>query len=223
MTAATPIVVLASGRGSNFDAIVAAIRADKLNAEICAVISDKADAAVLAKAKAVGIPAIALPVSEKQKSLGLADRRKSYDETLIKAIKVFSPRFLVMAGYMRVASSVLIESFRSVRGYTRIINIHPSLLPSFPGTNSYAQAYAHGAKITGVTVHLVEVDVDSGPICAQEAFSIADCKSAAEVEMRGLEVEHRLYPATLSWLLAERFELETRVQDKIRRLSVRPR
>ena len=102
--------------------------------------------------------------------------------------------------------SRLIEAFRDPRGYVRIVNVHPSLLPSFPGVDAYRQAFEFGAKSTGVTVHLVELAVDSGPICAQESFSIADCRSVDEVEKRGLAIEHRLFPQTLSWVLAEKFD-----------------
>ena len=91
-----------------------------------------------------------------------------------------------------------------------MVNIHPSLLPAFPGLNSYAQAYRYGAKVAGVTVHLVEAEVDSGPICAQEAFSIDDCQSEEEVEKRGLAVEHQLFPQVLSWVLPEKFIIERR-------------
>jgi phosphoribosylglycinamide formyltransferase-1 len=106
---------------------------------------------------------------------------------------------------MRILTPYLIDAFRCDKGYSRMVNIHPSLLPAFPGTHAYAQAFRYGVKITGVTVHLVEPVVDSGPICAQEAFSIEDCQSEDEVEMRGLAVEHRLYPKALNWILAERF------------------
>jgi phosphoribosylglycinamide formyltransferase-1 len=123
-----------------------------------------------------------------------------------------------MAGYMRVVSPELIDAFRDPRGFARVTNVHPSLLPAFPGRDAYGQAFRHGAKVSGVTVHLVDDGVDEGPICAQEAFGIGDCRSGEEVESRGLAIEHRLYPATLSWLLAESFEIE-REEGRIR---VRP-
>src|SRR6185437_4066764 len=126
-------------------------------------------------------------------------------QAVLDALSPFAPHFLVMAGYMKVVSSKLIEAFRSERGYSRITNIHPSLLPAFPGVRSYEQAFRYGAHWTGVTVHLVEEAVDTGPICAQEAFGIAKCQSAEEVERLGLEIEHRLYPSTLQWVLMESF------------------
>jgi phosphoribosylglycinamide formyltransferase-1 len=132
-----------------------------------------------------------------------------------------------MAGYMRIVTSKLIESFRSERGYTRVVNIHPSLLPAFPGTGAYAQAYRYGAAVAGATVHLVELEVDSGPICAQVAFPIRELRSEAEVEEKGKVMEQKLYPETLSWVLPERFEIEMRSSERdlakaSRRLCVRP-
>jgi len=206
MTPPIPIVVLASGRGTGFEAIYRAIESKELNAEIKAVISDQPQAQVLARAGKYGIKALSIPVE---------GRRHDHEEKILRALESFHPRFLVLAGYMRILTPLLIEAFRSERGYTRMINIHPSLLPAFPGVHSYSQALEYGVKVTGVTVHLVEHEVDTGPICAQEAFSIGDCKSAHEVEARGLEVEHRLYPKTLSWVLPEDFSLETRKEGRL--------
>jgi phosphoribosylglycinamide formyltransferase-1 len=216
------VAVLASGRGSNFQAILRAIRAGTLQTEIVALVSDKAGAPALEIARQAGIPALEVLPPPAQTGEDPILRRKKHDEKILKALGPFSPRFLVMAGYMRVISPVLLDAFRSVRGYSRIVNIHPSLLPAFPGIHSYRKAYEYGVKWTGVTVHLAEEAVDSGPICAQEAFSIADCKSAEEVEKRGLDIEHRLYPETLNWVLPEKFEIETRV-SQTGRISVRPR
>lgn len=210
-----PIAVLASGRGSNFEAIAGAIRARKLDARIVAVLSDRSGAEVLAKARAAGIQTLEVPVPAKAQGAAespesLAARRKLHGDRMLEVLAPLEPRFLVLAGFMRVLSPEFIDAYRDPRGYSRIVNVHPSLLPAFPGVGSYAQAFAHGAHLAGVTVHLVEHDIDSGPICSQEAFSIADCRSAEEVETRGLAVEHRLYPRTLSWVLPERFEIEKR-------------
>lgn len=206
------IAILASGRGSNFDAIAEAVTQKRLNAEIVALLSDQPKTGALEKAAKRGIPTLVVP-AEKD--------RKAHDRKVIEALRSFNPRFLVLAGYMRIVTGELIEAFRSDRGYSRIVNIHPSLLPSFPGLHGYSQAFHHGAKLTGVTVHLVEQDVDSGPICAQESFSIADCRSAEEVEQRGLPIEHRLYPAALEWILREKFEIQERSKLE-RRLCVCP-
>jgi phosphoribosylglycinamide formyltransferase 1 len=203
----TRIAVLASGRGSNFEALVRAVRDGRLDAEIVALVSDRPQAPALEIARTAGIPALAVaPESTGE----LTERRRRHDERVLEAIAPFAPRFLVMAGYMRIVTPTLIEAFRSERGYARITNIHPSLLPSFPGVESYGQAWKYGAKVAGVTVHLVEESVDSGPVLAQEAFAIADCPDAEAVERRGLAIEHRLYPETLGWALRESFEIEHR-------------
>jgi phosphoribosylglycinamide formyltransferase-1 len=147
--------------------------------------------------------------------------RAEHERAVLQALEPYGVRFLVMAGYMRIISSELLNAFRSERGYFRVVNVHPSLLPAFPGVNAYAQAFEHGAKVAGATVHLVDDGLDSGPICAQEAFRIDDCKSAEEVEQRGLAVEHRLYPAALNWILPENFGIEEmRTREGARRLRV---
>ncbi len=203
-----PIVILASGRGSNFEAIADAIQSKKLDVEIRAVISDQPGAAVLTKARVRGIPGICIPMSKEP--ISLEKRRLAHEELILSQLKSLNPKFLVLAGYMRILTSRLIEAFRCDRGYSRMVNIHPSLLPAFPGVHAYSQAFNYGVKVTGVTIHLVELDLDSGPICAQEAFSIADCTSSAEVEGRGLKVEHRLVPEALQWILKEEFKFERR-------------
>ncbi len=214
-----PIVVFASGRGSNFAAIHKAIQHHELEAEIVAVISDRSDALVLSQAREFGVPALHIPVPEKKSDRLMTDLRREHEDLILKELKRFNPQFLIMAGYMRILTPHLIEAFRSERGYSRIVNIHPSILPSFPGIHAYAQAFRYGAKVTGVTVHLVEVEVDAGPICAQESFSMVDCQSELDVEQRGLAVEHRIFPQTLKWILSEDFILEQRLEG---RFCVRP-
>lgn len=199
-----PIAILASGRGTNFVAIAEAVRAGKIEARITALVCDRPDAQALAHARALGIKGHLVPVDS---TLEPGARREHHENQVLELLAGDPPRFLVLAGYMRVLSERMIECFRSERThYTRIVNIHPSLLPAFPGTGGYAQAFRHGAKVSGVTVHFVEREVDSGPICAQEAFSIADCANAGQVEARGLAIENRLYPETLAWVVPEAFE-----------------
>ncbi len=243
----TPIAVLASGRGSNFEAILRAVQGGQLDADIRVLVTDnpQAKAIQIAQWAGIAVEVVEPPRSRQAKRDGellneppritkapgmqaedtqeLAARRLQHDEAILRALSRHLPKFLVMAGYMRVVTPRLIEAFRSDRGYSRIVNIHPSLLPAFPGVESYAQAFHHGAKITGATVHLVEEQVDSGPICAQTAFDISACRTQAEVEQRGLSIEHRLYPETLSWILPEAFDIEAREFRKIRRHYVRAR
>lgn len=212
----TPIAVLASGRGSNFEALLRSVQTGQVPARIVALVSDQAEAPVLAKARAAGIPALVVPGRPSEmsatdwKEQPIEQRRREHDRRVLEALAPHAPKWLIMAGYMRMVSPVLIGAFRSERGYVRIVNIHPSLLPAFPGVGSYGQAFRHGAQVAGVTVHLVEEEMDSGPICAQEAFSIRGMKSEEEVEKRGLEIEHRLFPETLKWLLKEQFRIEKR-------------
>jgi phosphoribosylglycinamide formyltransferase-1 len=196
-----PISVFASNRGGNFEAIQKAILQGKLNAKIVALVCDRPGAPVLEKAEKLDVPTLLIPFQN-----GLT--REEHEKEIVRQLKPFQPQFLVLGGYMRLMTDFLIEEFRSKNGYTRIVNIHPSLLPSFPGQNAYAQAFNYGVKTTGVTVHLVEKAMDSGPICAQESFDIADCRSAEEIEKKGTVIEHRLYPETLNWVLAEKFEMQ---------------
>ena len=213
-----PLVIMASGRGSGFEAIHAAIEKGELPAKIIAVLSDQPEARVLSRAQSLGIPHRCLPFPRPDQG-SLLERRLRHEEACLKVLTELQPRFLVLAGYMRILTQRFIEAFRSEQGYTRIVNIHPSLLPAFPGIHSYAQAYRYGVQVTGVTVHLVEDGVDTGPICAQEAFSVDECRSESEVEQKGLAIEHRLYPQTLKWLIQEKFEVECRLGGRVR---VRP-
>jgi phosphoribosylglycinamide formyltransferase-1 len=215
-----PFAVLASGRGSNFEAIVRALEAGELRgARIVALLSDQPAAPVIEKARARGIPTLVVPQPAAHPGQSVSSRRELHDEAILTALAPFAPRFLVLAGYMRLMSPKLIRAFRSERGYSRIVNVHPSLLPAFPGLEGYAQAFRHGAKITGATVHLVDDGLDTGPICAQEAFSIADLSDEASVERRGLEIEHQLYPKTLNWVLPENFVVDVREKGRV---CVRP-
>jgi phosphoribosylglycinamide formyltransferase-1 len=208
-----PVAILASGRGSNFEAILRAVRSGGLpDTQIVALVSDQPAAPALEKARSAGVKTIVVPAQG-------SEQRKAHDQKVVDALREAGARWVVMAGYMRIVTSTLIEAFRSERGYSRIVNVHPSLLPAFRGLEGYAQAFRHGAKVAGVTVHLVETELDSGPICAQEAFSIEDCSSEKEVESRGLAIEHRLYPETLKWVLPEKFSIEKRPEG---RLCVRP-
>lgn len=204
MSSLPRIVIFASGRGSNFEALAHAIDDRSLCASIEALICDHKDAPVMNKAKSRGLPAHCIPGGDEAK--------------ILEVLKSYAPDFAVMAGYMRVLKKPLLNRFRSSEGYYKIVNIHPSLLPAFAGLDGYRKAFEHGCKLAGVTVHLVDEGLDQGPICAQVAFSIADCDSAAEVERRGLIVEHALYPKTLQWILKNQFKF----RNVAERTHVRP-
>jgi phosphoribosylglycinamide formyltransferase-1 len=234
------IAVLASGGGSGFESIADAIQAGRLSAQIAAVISDQPKAPVLEKARARGFTSFLVEpeTADAGDRPPLPVRRARHEEKILAALDAIPggrPRFLVLAGYMRILTPLLIRAFRDeARPYSRIVNIHPSLLPAFPGVGGYAQTYAHGAKLAGCTVHLVDEGLDAGPICAQESFSIVRCQSAAQVEKLGKVLEHQLYPQTLAWVLPEKFNIEFNVEDREtekdqvlhphgqRRLCVRP-
>lgn len=219
---ATPkIAVFASGRGTGFSAIHAAIETGNLNAQIVALVTDQPKAPVVDKAQKAGIPTIVVPWDGLSKEKSVTERRAMHEERVLEELRALSPRFLVLAGYLRILTPKLIEAYRDPKGYVRIVNIHPSLLPAFPGLDAYRQAFEYGCRWSGVTVHLVEPDVDSGPICAQEAFDISDCADAEAVEKLGLTIEHRLYPATLDWVLAEKFEMKPTPQGRWK-VFVRP-
>ncbi len=209
-----PLVVLASGRGSNFQAIVRAIQKNALSAKILAVISDQPKAFVLSAATSAGIEAISVPFL-KHPNFSQEANRLEHESRLLVILKKIKPQFLILAGYQRILTASFIETFRCPAGYARIVNIHPSLLPAFCGMNAYAQAYHYGVQFTGITIHLVEAGVDTGPICAQEIFSIVNCHSVAEVEKKGLKIEHRLFAQTLRWILPEKFTLERRLEGRI--------
>jgi len=187
-TALPRFAVFASGRGSNFEALVQAGLRDR----IALLVSDRREAGALEIARRHDVPVlISRDPGEIQAALARA-----------------GVQWIVLAGFMRILSAEFIDSFRGPSGFARILNIHPSLLPAFPGMHAYEKAYAYGCKQAGVTVHLVEPEMDSGPILAQEAFDISACRDAAEVETRGLAVEHRLYAETIAWALREEFTLE---------------
>ena len=200
---AVRVALFSSGTGTNFEAIADAAREGDLGAEIVALVCDRPDAAVIGKAHARGIKTILVPVKTGQS-------RASHEEEILEQLLPLQPKFGVLAGYMRVLTPTFLQAFDSKRGYFRVTNIHPSLLPAFPGVNAYTQAFNSGVKISGCTVHWVDQGVDSGPVCAQEAFTISDCKSVTEVRARGLAVEHRLYPESLKWMIQEKFLLEKR-------------
>ena len=202
------IVVFASGRGTGFDSIQRAVASGTLKTQITSVVCDQPGAGVLSKAKAANIATHLVQTDVALEPVGV--RRRAHEDAIIRSIELEKPDWIVLAGYMRIFTPHFIKAFASGKGYSRIVNVHPSLLPSFSGVDGYAQAFQYGCKITGVSVHLVDDSLDGGPLLAQEAFSIDGCKSVDEVERRGLEIEHRLYPETLEWVLAEEFELSER-------------
>jgi len=184
------IAILISGRGSNMIALADAARAGRVpNAEVVVVVSDQPGAAGLSKAKERGIETL---VIERR-----GRTRAEHDREIVAALSERQVDLVCLAGYMRVLSSEFIAAFRN-----RILNIHPSLLPSFPGLDAQKQALEHGVKLTGCTVHFVDETVDGGPIIAQRAVPVSDDDTVESLSARILEQEHELYAEAVAMVLA---------------------
>src|SRR5918993_899730 len=177
--------VLISGRGSNLQAIIDAIADSRLNAELAVVISNRADAAGLDRAKKAGVETLVVDHEDKT----AFPTREDYDRELVNQLRARHVALVCLAGFMRLLSQVFIDAFPHA-----IVNVHPSLLPSFPGTNAQYQAWQHGVKWTGATVHLVTAELDGGPIVVQEAVPVRDDEDVETLAARILETEHRVYP-----------------------------
>ncbi len=180
--------ILLSGRGSNFVAIHEAIQRGDLNAEICCVISNVADAAGLSRAREFGLADIFLP------SQGMD--RVEYDRALLRTLRPFDPLVICLAGFMRILSPEFLREYPS-----RVLNIHPSLLPSFPGLHAQRQALRYGVKISGCTVHLADEGVDTGPIILQRAVEVLDGDTEETLSARILEQEHQIYWRAIARML----------------------
>jgi len=192
------LAVLLSGRGSNFEAIHSAIRDGRLDAEIVAVISNRPDARGLARARELGLPALAFDHRA-------YPSREAHEADVLRALAEAEPDFIALAGYMRLLSPAFVAAFPH-----RILNIHPSLLPSFPGVDAQAQAVAYGVKVSGCTVHFVDENLDAGPIIVQRAVEVHDDDDAATLAERILEQEHDAYVEALVKLSMRRWRIEGR-------------
>lgn len=193
------MAVLASGRGSNFKAILEEIRASRCDAEIMVLITNNPEAGAIATAKENDIPVEI--ISRKDFS-----SRQEMDDGIRKLLDRYGTELVVLAGYMLILKGKrLLEAYRN-----RIINIHPALLPSFPGADAQKQAFDYGVKISGVTIHLVDESLDAGPILFQEAVDISDCGSADEAAARILETEHKAYAKVVDSFSKGHYELHGR-------------
>lgn len=187
------IAVFASGSGSNFEALEQATRVGELDAEIVLVITDKPASFVVERAREANIRVAALEPKAFQS-------KQAYEEALIGILLDEQVEWIALAGYMRLIGPTLLAAYPS-----RIVNIHPSLLPSFPGKDAVGQAIAHGVKLTGVTVHLVDEGMDTGPILAQAAVPVVE--GDAELTAQAIhEVEHVIYKETLQKLITQTVE-----------------
>lgn len=192
------LAVFLSGRGSNFAAIQRAIVEKRLDAEIVAVISNREDAPGIARAREWGLPSHVIDNRD-------LPGREAHEQRIVDVLSGARPDFIVLAGYMRLLSASFIAAYRN-----RIVNIHPSLLPAFPGVNAQAQAIAHGVKISGCTVHFVDELLDSGPIIVQRAVEVRDDDTVETLSARILQQEHVAYVEALQILSTGRYEIEGR-------------
>lgn len=183
------LAILVSGRGSNMESILRAIKEGELDAKVEIVLSNNPEALALPTARKYGVHAIAVD------SKGLS--RAEHEERVLKELGEYEIDFVVLAGYMRILTSNFLQQFKHKDGYFRVINIHPSLLPAFPGANAYEDAFKYGVLVSGITVHLADEKVDHGPILAQESFPRLEGDTLDAFKSRGLSVEHKLYPKVL--------------------------
>jgi len=189
--------ILLSGRGSNFEAIANNVASGRLNAEIAAVISNRPEARGLEIARDRGLPTVLIP------SKGVA--REEYDRSVVAALQERGVELVCLAGFMRLLSAEFCRAFP-----LRVLNIHPSLLPAFPGLDAQMQALEHGVKISGCTVHFVDELLDAGPIVRQAAVPVLDGDTVESLSARILTEEHRIYSEAIQIVLSERWRIEGR-------------
>ena len=190
--------MLISGRGSNLQSLIDAERDGRLGGTIAVVISNRAEAAGLDRARAAGIETVVLPHQ------GFASR-EAYDDALIGALRQRHVALVCLAGFMRLVGQRFCDAFSQA-----ILNIHPSLLPAFPGEHAQRQALAHGVKITGATVHFVTPELDAGPIVQQGAVPVRDDDTVETLSERILGVEHRIYPEAVRQVLGGGWRVDGR-------------
>ena len=200
MTSLKPykLAALVSGRGSNLQAIIDSIERKELDAHLSIVISNIKDAPALVRAEKHGIETIFIDPTR-------YSNRKSYDQALIDKLKVAAIDLICLAGYMRILGEEFIFNFSR-----KIINIHPSLLPAFPGLNAQKQAIEYGVKFSGCTVHFVDAGVDSGPIILQTAVPVYDNDCEESLSERILKQEHYLYPKAIAMIIENKLSLDGR-------------
>lgn len=192
------IGVLISGRGSNLQALIDAVAGGRLRAEIAVVIANRADAAGLARAGTAGIETLSLPHRD-------YPSREAFEEVLVAELRARGVALVCLAGFMRLLGPTFLAAFPNA-----ILNIHPSLLPAFPGVDAQRQAWTHGTKVAGATVHFVTGELDGGPIVLQRAVAVDDDDTPETLAARILEVEHRIYPDAAGLVLDGGWTIEGR-------------
>jgi phosphoribosylglycinamide formyltransferase-1 len=192
------IAVFASGNGSNFQAIADAVSNGRLNAKVALLVCDKPQAKVIERARQAAVPVFVFSAKN-------YNSREAYEQQILAELEMREIDLVVMAGYMRLITDVLVQPL-----YGRIINIHPALLPAFPGINAIGQALAYGVKVSGVTVHFVDGGMDSGPIIAQQAVAILPADNEQSLAARIHAAEHRLLVEVLQAFAERRVRLAER-------------
>jgi len=190
--------VLLSGSGTNLQALIDAIAAGQLHARIAVVISNVADAGGVERARRHGLTVRALPHRD-------APTREAYDAQIVEILRAHGVELVVLAGFMRLVTPVLLAAYP-----LRVVNVHPALLPAFPGLHAERQAIAHGARLTGVTVHFVDEETDHGPILAQAAVPVFADDTEETLHARIQRQEHRLYPFAIQLIAEGRVRIEGR-------------
>ena len=200
------LAVLASGGGTNLQALLDACAAGRIDARVAVVLSNVPGAGALARAERAGVATEVLP------SKGAADRA-AYDAAVVERLARHAPDLVCLAGFMRLLTPTFLRAFGpspASRGCPRVMNVHPGLLPSFPGLHAQRQALAYGARVAGCTVHFVDEGTDTGPIIAQAVVPVLDGDGEEALAARILAEEHRLYPKAVGWFAAGRLSLEGR-------------
>lgn len=195
---AARIAVLISGRGSNLQSIIDAIADRSLDATLALVVSNRSEAAGLARARDAGIEALCLSQRDYRD-------RDAYDRAIVTVLRAHNVDLVCLAGFMRLVGTPLLEAFPQ-----RILNIHPSLLPAFPGLDAQQQALAHGVRVSGATVHVVTPELDGGPIILQAPVPVLDDDTVETLSARILVEEHRIYPEAIRVVLRGGWRLEGR-------------
>ncbi len=196
------VAVLASGRGSNLQAIIDAVEAGQVQANIVAVISNKKEAVALERARTHGLPDVFV---DPKPFAGLPESRAAYDRALLEILEKHQVELVLLAGYMKIVTAALVNAYAN-----RMMNIHPSLLPSFPGLDVQKKAIDWGCKLTGCTVHFVTEGVDEGPIILQAAVPILDDDTPETLAARILVQEHKIYPHAVQLFAEGRLRVEGR-------------
>lgn len=190
--------ILASGRGSNLQSIMDQTAGGRINAEIAVVISDKKEAYALERARVAGIPACHVNYRD-------FPSKDAYERAIVDLLQQHGVELVCLAGYMKIVGKIILSAFPN-----RVMNIHPALLPSFPGLHGQEQAWAYGVKFSGCTVHFVDEGMDTGPIIIQAVVPVCDEDTADDLSARILEQEHRIYPEAIRLYAEGRLKVEGR-------------